>query len=128
MNRASISYIIGLIEPKLSEHIKIHKDYETISNLIDLDIQDTDELKSLGVDYADILTNKNKIIESYNRSSHMLERIKKFIEGIYIDYNKLRGNDVKDNLDALNKHIINYNKNETLVNFILGVLSDNQSN
>lgn len=115
--------MIGLIEPKLIEHIKVHKDYQTASNLIDLDIQDTNEMKSLGFDYADILENKNKIIETYNRTSHMLERLKKFIIGIYIDYNKLRGSDVQHDVLKLNKLIDNYN-NDSLVNFILGSCSD----
>lgn len=112
--------MIGLIEPKLIEHIKVHKNYQLTSNLIDLDIQDSNEMKSLGFDYADILENKNKIIETYNRTSHMLDRIKNFINGIYVDYNKLRGSDVKQNLPHLNELIDNYN-NERLVNFILGV-------
>lgn len=123
VNRASVSFTIGLIEPKLIEHIKVHKDYQTTSNLIDLDIQDRNELKSLGFDYADILENKNKIIETYNRTSHMLERVKQFIHGIYVDYNKLRGTDVQQDIPKLNKLIENYH-NDRLVNFILGVKSD----
>lgn len=123
VNRASVSFMIGLIEPKLIEHIKVHKDYQTTSNLIDLDIQDSNELKSLGFDYADILENKNKIIETYNRTSDMLERFKQFINGIYVDYNKLRGTDVQQDIPKLNKLIENYN-NDRLVAFILGVKSD----
>lgn len=123
MNRASVSFMIGLIEPKLIEHIKVHEDYQTASNLIDLDIQDSNEMKSLGFDYADILENKNKIIETFNQRSHMLERLKNFIIGIYIDYNKLRGTDVQRDIPKLNKLIDNYN-NDRLVNFILGATSD----
>lgn len=124
VNRASVSYVIGLIESKLIEHITIHKNYQTTSNLIDLDIQDDAELKSLGFDYADILENKNKIIESYGRSSQMLERLKKFIHGIYMDYNKLRGIDADETSSSLKlKELIdkNYN-NDSLVNFILGMI------
>lgn len=111
--------MIGLIEPKLIEHSKIHKEYQIISSLIDLDIQDNSELESLGNDFADILERKNKIIETYNRSSHMLDRIKAFIVGIYVDYNKLKGFEVKHKVHLLDDFIKNY-KNETLVNFILG--------
>lgn len=113
-----------MIESKLIEHITIHKNYQTTSNLIDLDIQDDAELKSLGFDYADILENKNKIIESYGRSSQMLERLKKFIHGIYMDYNKLRGIDADETSSSLKlKELIdkNYN-NDSLVNFILGMI------
>lgn len=111
--------MIGLIEPKLIEHSKIHKEHEILSSLIDLDIQDNDELQSLGSDYANVLEHKNKIIETYNRTSHMLDRIKGFIIGIFIDYHKLRGTDVKHKVNQLNGLINNYN-NDTLVNFILG--------
>lgn len=96
------------------------------SNLIDLDIQDDAELKSLGFDYADILENKNKIMETYSRSSHMLERLKKFIHGIYMDYNKLRGIDVdaEHSLAKLNELFSKNYNNEILVNFILGATSN----
>lgn len=119
VNRASVSFMIQLIEPQLIENAKIHKEYQTITSLIDLDIQDKSELESLGDDFTDILERKNKIIETYNRTSHMLDRIKGFITGIYIDYHKLRGTDVKQNVNQLNTLISNYN-NDTLVNFILG--------
>lgn len=119
VNRASVSFMIQLIEPKLIENIKIHKEYQTITSFIDLDIQDSSELESLGNDFVDILERKNKIIETYNRTSHMLDRIKGFITGIYIDYHKLRGTDVQLNANKLNTFISNYN-NEALVNFILG--------
>lgn len=124
VNRASVSFVIGLIEPKLIEHITIHKNYQMTSNLIDLDIQDDAELKSLGFDYADILENKNKIIETYARSSHMLERLKKFIHGIYMDYNKLRGIDADESssLQKLNQLIDKNYNNDSLVSFILGVM------
>lgn len=126
VNRASVSFIIGLIESKLVEHINIHKNYQMTSNLIDLDIQDDAELKSLGFDYADILENKNKIIDQYTRTSLMLERLKKFINGIYMDYNKLRGIDVDENASSekLNELIDKNYNNESLVNFILGVTSN----
>ncbi|XP_055316781.1 Bardet-Biedl syndrome 7 protein homolog [Sitodiplosis mosellana] len=123
VNRASVSFMIGLIEPKLIEHSKIHKEYQIIGSLIDLDIQDNSELESLGNDFADVLERKNKIIETYNRSSHMLDRIKAIIICIYIDYNKLRGSEVKHKVHLLDDLIKNYN-NETLVNFILGVTSE----
>lgn len=123
VNRASVSFMIGLIEPKVIEHSKIHKEYEMISSLIDLDIQDNSELESLGNDFADVLERKNKIIDTYNRNSHMLDRIKTFIIGIYIDYNKLRGSEVKHKVHLLDDLIKNYN-NETLVNFILGVTTE----
>lgn len=123
VNRASVSFVIGLIESKLIEHIMIHKNYQMTSNLIDLDIQDDAELKSLGFDYADILENKNKTIESYSRSSEMLERLKNFINGIYTDYNKLRGIDIdtENSSEKLNELIDKNYNNESLVNFILGV-------
>lgn len=87
-----------------------------------MDIQDANELKSLGFDYADILENKNKIIEKYTRTSDMLERLKKFIYGIYIDYNKLCGTDVQQNSDKMNDYIDKNYSSESLVNFILGVM------
>lgn len=123
MNRASVSFMIGLIEPMLIEHSKIHKEYQIISSLIDLDIQDNSELESLGNDFADVLERKNKIIETYNRNSHMLDRIKAFIIGIYVDYHKLRGSEVKHKVHLLDDYINNYN-NEALVNFILGVTAE----
>lgn len=111
-----------MIETKLIEHINTHKNYQTTSNLIDLDIQDVNEIKSLGFDYGDILENKNKIIETYSRTSHQLERLKKFINGIYVDYNKLRGIDVEQNSEKLNDLIDKNYNNESLMNFILGVM------
>lgn len=127
VNRASVSFVIGLIESKLIEHIKIHQNYQTTSNLIDLDIQDVNELKSLGFDYGDILENKNKIIETYARTSHQLERLKKFINGIYVDYNKLRGIEVEQSSEKLNELIDKNYNNESLINFILDV-SPNDNN
>lgn len=123
MNRASVSFMIALIEPKLIEHIKIDKEYQTISSLIDLDVQEVNELESLGDDFVDILERKNKIIDAYNRTSHILERIKGFINSLYIDYHKLKGSDVQHKIHLLNEHINNY-KNENLVDFILGITID----
>lgn len=123
VNRASVAFVVGLIEPKLIEHINTHKNYQTTSNLIDLDIHDATELKSLGFDYAEILENKNKIIETYGRTAHQLERMKKFINGIYVDYNKLCGIEVEQNADKLNEYIDKNYNNENLVNFILGVVT-----
>lgn len=123
VNRASISYMIKLIEPKLLEHNKIHTEYEKISSFIDLDVQENSELKSLGSDFVDILERKNKIIDTYNQTAHMLDRIKNVIKGIYVDYHKLKGSDVSQNLQQLDELIINYN-NETLINFILGMVHD----
>lgn len=119
VNRASVSFMIQLIEPKLIEHTKIHEEYQTITSFIDLDIQDNNELESLGTEFAEILERKNKIIDTYNRTSHMLDRIKGFITGIYIDYHKLRGTDVTQKTHQLHTLLNNYN-NETLINFILG--------
>lgn len=115
--------MIKLIESKLIENNKIHNEYEKISSFIDLDIQENSELKSLGSDFVDILERKNKIIEAYNRNSDMLDRIKHFIRGIYVDYHKLKGSDVSQSFKQLDELIINYN-NETLVNFILGIVHD----
>lgn len=115
--------MISLIEPKLIEHSKIHKEYQTISSLIDLDIQEVNELKSLGGDVVDILERKNQIIDAYNRTSHMLDRIKGFITNLYIDYHKLKGSDVQHKVHLLNDQINNY-KNEHLVDFILGITTD----
>lgn len=86
-----------------------------------MDIHDANELKSLGFDYAEILENKNKIIETYQRTAHQLERLKKFINGIYVDYNKLCGIEVEQNAERLNEYIDKNYNNDSLVNFILGI-------
>lgn len=123
VNRASISLVIDLMDPTLKKLTTINKEYRMINNLIDLDIQDDDELKSLGNQYADILSQKEKIIESHNNTSHVLDRLIGIIAGIYFDYNKLRGIDVRQYSPKISNLVKNYN-NEQLVNFILDDGSD----
>lgn len=111
--------MIGLVEPKLTECSIIHKEYQIVTSLIDLDIQDNNELDSLSKEFADILERKNKIIETYNRTSNMLDRFKAFINALYIDYHKLKGTDVKHTAHQLIEYVGNYNSDH-LVEFILG--------
>lgn len=120
MNRTSVSFIVGLIGEKLKKHISIHREYQTINNLIDLDIQDDSELKSLGSQYTDILQRKPKIIEECNSSAHILEALIGFITFIYIDYHKLKGSNVQRNVPELKKLIKNDYDTEKILNFMIG--------
>lgn len=115
--------MIDLIEPMLKKYSKIHNEYQIINNLIDLDINDIDELKSLGPDYVDILERKTKIIEDYENASHMYERIIGLITGIYIDFHRLKGDDVRKNTNQLREQI-KLGDNESLANFMLGETVD----
>lgn len=119
MNRTSVSFVIDLIEAKLKKHISIQDEHQTLNSLIDLDIQDDGELNSLGTKYTGILERKHKIIEAFNASTHMLDSLVGFIVSLYVDYHKMKGIDVHQNVPGLKQLIRNYD-NQTLINFMLG--------
>lgn len=119
VNRTSVSFVIDLIEAKLKKHISIQDEHQTLNSLIDLDIQDDGELNSLGTKYTGILERKHKIIEAFNASTHMLDSLVGFIVSLYVDYHKMKGIDVHQNVPGLKQLIRNYD-NQTLINFMLG--------
>lgn len=123
VNNASISYIIDMISPLLRKYGTVHDEYHMVNNLIDLDIQDGGELRSLGAEYASIFERKAKIVEVYEETSHMLERIVAVINGIYVDFNRLKGNDVRNNTARLRELIGKYD-NELMASYVLGTLDD----
>lgn len=115
--------MIDMIGPLLRKYGTVHDEYHMVNNLIDLDIQDGGELRSLGVEYASIFERKAKIVEDYEETSHMLERIVAVINGIYVDFNRLKGNDVRNNTARLRKFIGKYD-NELMTSYVLGTLDD----
>lgn len=123
VNNASVSYMIDMISPLLRKYGTINDEYQMINNLIDLDIQDASELRSLGTEYVSIFERKTKIIEEYEETAHMLERIVAVINGIYVDFNRLKGNDVRSNTAQLREYIGKYD-NKLMTNFILGTLDE----
>lgn len=123
VNNASISYMIDMISPMMKKYGTIHNEYQMVNNLIDLDVQDVNELKSLGVEYADLFERKTGIIEDYEANVHMFDRITAIINGIYVDFNRLKGNDVRNNVTKLKEYILN-GDNEQLANFIMGTLDE----
>lgn len=111
--------MIVLISPMLTKYGTIHDEYQMIHNLIDLDVQDANEVQALGSEYAGLIERKTKIIDDYEGSSHMFDRIITLINSIYSDFNRLNGNDVRNDFTQLNEFIVKYD-NELLANFILG--------
>lgn len=115
--------MIDMISPMVKKYGTIHSEYQMVNNIIDLDIQDVNELKSLGVEYADLFERKTKIIEDYEGNAHMFDRITALINGIYMDFNRLRGNDVRSNITLLKEFILEKD-NDQLASFIMGTLED----
>lgn len=103
----------------LKKYGTIHDEYQMIHNLIDLDVQDANEVKALGSEYADLVERKAKIIDDYEGTSHMFDRIITLINSIYSDFNRLNGNDVRNDFKQLKEFIVKYD-NDSLANFILG--------
>lgn len=122
-NPQSVCYVIKLIEPHLITHSLIQKEYNTLNTIIDLDIQNDDELISLGAEYIDVLKRKNEIIAAYNKSPLILDRLIALITDLYIDFNKIKGVNVKLRIPEL-VAIVNDYDYKTLIDFLVG--GDNQ--
>lgn len=118
-NPQSLSYVIKLIEPHLTTQSLIRKEYNTLNTLIDLDIQNDDELISLGAEYMHVLKRKNEIIDAYNISPMLLDRLIALITDLYVDFNKIKGVNVKLKIPELVALINDYNY-KTLIAFITG--------
>lgn len=117
--------MIDSLEPMLKRYTTIDAEYQMLNHLTDLDIQDDDELKSLGTKYSDISTRKEKIIESYDEIFPKLERLIAVIVNIHIDYHKLKGININQNSSKISEFVRNFD-NEKLVNFILGGNSNDE--
>lgn len=122
-NPQSVSHVIKLIEPHLVTHCLIEKEYTTLNTIIDLDIQNDDELISLGSEYIHILKRKNEIIDSYNKSPMVLDRLIALITDLYVDFNKIKGANVRLRIPDLVAIIKDYDY-KTLIAFFVG--ADNQ--
>lgn len=104
-------------------HCLIQKEYTTLNTIIDLDIQNDDELRSLGSEYIHILKRKNEIIDSYNKSPMVLDRLIALITDLYVDFNRIKGANVKLRIPDLVAIIKDYDY-KTLIAFFVG--ADNQ--
>lgn len=76
--------------------------------LIDLDIRNEEERACLNIDYKNILDRRDDIIEAFKKSPGALDRIYSYLTDNYIDYNKLRGINVKSKVPELIKLFQNY--------------------
>lgn len=90
-----------------------------LNTIIDLDIQNTEELSSLGPEYIHILARKIEIIDAYNASPLALDRMVNLIIKLYIDFNRMKGFDVKSKIPELATIIYNYDHRK-LITFFLG--------
>lgn len=118
-NPQSVSYVIKLIEPHLVAHSLIQKEYNTLNTIIDLDIQNEDELASLGPEYIHVLKRRNEIIDAHNNSPMVLDRLIAMITDLYMDFNKIKGANVKLKIPELVALINDYDY-KTLVTFLVG--------
>lgn len=119
INPQSVSYVVKLIEPHLITHGSIQKEYNTLNTIVDLDIQNDDELISLGSGYIHMLKRKNEIIDAYNKSPMVLDRLIALITDLYVDFNKIKGANVRLKIPELVAIINDYNY-KTLIAFLVG--------
>lgn len=85
--------------------------------LIDLDIRNDDELNCLDANYKNIMERRDEIIEAYKFSPAVLDKIFGILTDCFVDFNKLRGVNVKLRGDLMNLlHNYDYDK---LVNFFI---------
>lgn len=122
MNPQCMSYVVKLIEPQLLELSQIRKNFVMLNALIDLDIQNDDELASLGPEYINVLQNRDEIIQQH-QSPKMFDRLIAVITELYVDHNKLRGGNMKTRIPELIALINNYNYFQ-LVSFMTGEVID----
>lgn len=114
-----MSYTIKLIEPQILELSQNRKNFQVLNSLIDLDIQNDEELKSLGPEYMYVLEHKDSIVEKHNRSPKTFDRLIAVITELYIDFNKSHGGNMKLKIPELIKLINDY-KPGTLASFMTG--------
>lgn len=100
-------------------HSLIQKEYNTLNTIIDLDIQNEDELASLGPEYIHVLKRRNEIIDAHNNSPMVLDRLIAMITDLYMDFNKIKGANVKLKIPELVALINDYDY-KTLVTFLVG--------
>lgn len=100
--------MIKLIEPLIVLHSKVKDEYIQLMALIDLDIRNEDELACLNADYKSIMDRRDEIIDAYKYSPAILDdKIYGILSDFYVDYNKLRGVNVKLKSDLM-KLLNNY--------------------
>lgn len=105
-----MAYVIKLIEPQLLELSQTRKNFIMLNALIDLDIQNDDELASLGSDYINVLKNRDKIMLQH-QTPKMFDRLIAIITELYVDFCKLKGGNMKIKVSELIAQINNYDFN-----------------
>lgn len=100
--------MIKLIESTILKHSKIKSEYSQLMALIDLDIRNEEELACLNEDYKSIMDRRDQIIEAYKFSPAVLDRVFGLLTDCYIDYNKLKGINVKLKVPELLRLLNNY--------------------
>lgn len=115
---ASIPFMIKLIEPDIVKHSKVKEEYVNLMGLVDLDIRNEEELSCLNDNYKSVMERRDEIIEAYKHSPAVLDKIYGLLTDCFVDYNKLRGINVKLKGDLINL-LQNYDYGK-LVNFYIG--------
>lgn len=113
-----MAYVIKLIEPQLLKLSQLRKNFAMLNALIDLDIQNDDELSSLGPEYLNVLKNRDEILQQHQTPKHF-DRLIAIITDLYMDFCKLKGGNMKIKIQDLISHINNYNYNQ-LVAIMIG--------
>lgn len=117
--------MIKLIEPHIIKHSKVKDDYTQLMGLIDLDIRNEEELSCLNENYKHVIERRDEIIDAYKYSPAILDKIFGLLTDCFVDYNKLRGVNVKLRGDLMS--ILQNYEYEKLVMFYIGDYKNSNS-
>lgn len=91
INDASMLHMVRLLGEQLQRAVRIRNEHRLLNALLELDIRDEIELRSLCADWQDILERRDAIAEAQHRESVLLDRLIGLLSDCYIDRDKLRG-------------------------------------
>lgn len=96
INDASILHMIHLLGSQLEKCIRTRDDHTLLAALLDLDIRNDDELRSLCEDWQLVLKQQEAITKAYPEESIVLDRLLALVTDCYIDRFKLKGINAKE--------------------------------
>lgn len=96
INDASLMHMIRLLGPQLEKCIKTRDDHKLLVALLDLDIRNDDELRSLCDEWQLIIAQQDAIAKAQPDDAIVLDRLLALVTDCYIDWFKLKGFNAKD--------------------------------
>lgn len=112
--------MIKLIEPQITAHNTLVRNYKLLQALIDLNVQNDDEYNLLSEKYKNLLMNKNVIETSYKNEGSNLKRLNGIMTDLYIDKHKFKGINVKSKIEQLSELLKNFHFDEIIKFYAAG--------